>query len=386
MKKIFKLLNNNKIQLLLVVFSFFLIIISVTRALYLAQIFSFDFHYSTSKLVSEGVNHYRYTLNGYRDYGPNDKLMYAQNGLYAQGLILLLIPFTWLDWDSAKFLWSIFNVVLGIVTPIILCIKFRLTKIQTFSVVVIFLTSTVFRINISYGQQSIFCFFFILLPFLNNSKIYAFFSGISYFKYNLGYVLFIYFLSLKKLNTLFLSLLPCVIGWLFYSYITDTNIIKNLIEPVLVLSYWEAKGALPVTFLSILTKINVNNYIIILISILLSFFVIYKIRYLKNDLYKLSLICLTSLAFASHQLHDYILLLPMLVFSIKNIDHIISKVNLAFIFYFFFFLRILSFFFGFQPWEFPYGYFGYLNNFLTILILFFNLKYARLYSNFLNKF
>ena len=221
---------------------------------------------------------------------------------------------------------------------------------------------------------------------MNNSKIYAFFSGISYYKYNLGYVLFIYFLSLKKLNTLFLSLLPCVIGWLFYSYITDTNIIKNLIEPVLVLSYWEAKSALPVTFLSILKKINVNNYIIILISIFLSFFVIYKIRYLKNDLYKLSLICLTSLAFAAHQLHDYILLLPLLVFSIKNIDHVISKVNLAFIFYFFFFLRILSFFFGFQPWEFPYGYFGYLNSFLIILILFFNLKYARLYSNFLNKF
>ena len=383
MKKIFKLLNNNKIQLLLVVFSFFLIIISVTRALYLAQIFSFDFHYSTAKLVSEGVNHYRYILDGYRDYGPNDKLMYDQNGLYAHGLIILLIPFTWLDWDSAKFLWSIFNAVLGIFMPIVLCIKFRLTKIQTFSVVVIFLTSTVFRINISYGQQSIFCFFFILLPFLNNSKIYAFFSGISYFKYNIGYVLFIYFLSLKKLNKLLFSLLPCVIGWLFYSYITDTNIIKNLIEPVLVVSYWNSKGTLPVTFLSILTNLNVNNLIIILISILLSFFVIYKIRYLKNDLYKLSLICLTSLAFAAHQLHDYILLLPLLVFSIKNIDYIISKINIIFIIYFFFFLRILSFFFGFQPWDFPYGYFGYLNNFLIIMILILNLKYLKLNYNFL---
>jgi hypothetical protein len=385
MKKIFKLLNNNKIQLLLVVFSFFLIIISVTRALYLAQIFSFDFHYSTAKLVSEGVNHYRYILDGYRDYGPNDKLMYDQNGLYAHGLIILLIPFTWLDWDIAKFLWSIFNVVLGIFMPIVLCIKFRLTKIQTFSVVVIFLTSTVFRINISYGQQSIFCFFFILLPFFNNSKIYAFLSGISYFKYNIGYVLFIYFLSLKKLNKLLFSLFPCVIGWLFYSYITDTNIIKNLIEPVLVASYWSAKGTLPVTFLSVLTNLNVNNLIIILISILLSFFVIYKIRYLKNNLYKLSLICLTSLAFAAHQLHDYILLLPLLVFSIKNIDYIISKINIIFIIYFFFFLRILSFFFGFQPWEFPYGYFGYLNNFLIIMILILNLKYLKLNYNFLKR-
>jgi hypothetical protein len=77
------------------------------------------------------------------------------------------------------------------------------------------------------------------------------------------------------------------------------------------------------------------------------------------------------------------LLLPLLVFSIKNIDHVISKVNLAFIFYFFFFLRILSFFFGFQPWDFPYGYFGYLNNFLIIMILILNLKYLKLNYNFL---
>ena len=71
--------------------------------------------------------------------------------------------------------------------------------------------------------------------------------------------------------------------------------------------------------------------------------------------------------------------------SIKNIDNFQSKINLLFIFYFFFFLRILSIFFGFQPWEFPYGYFGYLNNFLTILILFLNLKYASLISFSLKK-
>ena len=112
-----------------------------------------------------------------------------------------------------------------------------------------------------------------------------------------------------------------------------------------------------------------------LLSIIISFIAIYKLRFRGNDLYKLSIICLVSLSFASHQLHDYILLLPLLILSIKNINNFYSKINLIFIFYFFFFLRILSFFFGFQPWEFPYGYFGYLNNFLTILILFFNLKY-----------
>ena len=101
---------------------------------------------------------------------------------------------------------------------------------------------------------------------------------------------------------------------------------------------------------------------------------IHKLHYHKNELLKLSIICLVSLSFASHQLHDYILLLPLLIFSLININFLISKINLLVIIYFFFFLRILSFFFGFQPWDFPYGNFGYLNNLLIILTLFLNIK------------
>jgi len=47
----------------------------------------------------------------------------------------------------------------------------------------------------------------------------------------------------------------------------------------------------------------------------------------------------------------------------------------VFIFYFFFFLRVLSYFFGYQPWDFPYGNFGYFNNFLTVAVLFANVKF-----------
>ena len=74
-----------------------------------------------------------------------------------------------------------------------------------------------------------------------------------------------------------------------------------------------------------------------------------------------------------HQIHDYVLLVPLLIFSIKNFDKNISKINIIFIFYFFYFLRIISFIYGTQPWEFPYGLFGYFNNFLTISILCINL-------------
>lgn len=375
MRLILKELTNNKFKFSIFIFLLFLIIISVARAFYLAQILSFDFHYSPAKLVSEGINHYRYTLDGYRDYGPNDRIMYDQNGVYAQGFFILLIPFTWLNWDSSKFLWSLVNICLAIIIPILLCKKFQLSLSKTFIVLSIFLTSTVFRIHISYGQQTLFCFFFLILPFFKNSNFTSILSGISYFKYNIGYVLFIYFLTLKKINKLLLSLIPCIIGWLSYSLITDTNIIKNLIEPIQTIFFYETKNKLPVTILSFLKEFEVPSMAVILLSIIISVIAIYKLRFRGNDLYKLSIICLVSLSFASHQLHDYILLLPLLILSIKNINNFYSKINLIFIFYFFFFLRILSFFFGFQPWEFPYGYFGYLNNFLTILILFFNLKY-----------
>ena len=128
------------------------------------------------------------------------------------------------------------------------------------------------------------------------------------------------------------------------------------------------------TIFSLLKEIGFNNYLVMVIPLALSFLVIYKLKVAKNDLFKLSIVCLVSLSFTAHQLHDYILLLPLLIFSLINFNLLASKINLLVIFYFFFFLRIVSFFFDFMPWDFPYGYFGYLNNSLTVFILFLNLK------------
>ena len=77
-----------------------------------------------------------------------------------------------------------------------------------------------------------------------------------------------------------------------------------------------------------------------------------------------------------HQLHDYVLLIPLLVYSLKNFQYLISFINLFLIFYFFYFLRILSFIFNYQPWEFPYGFLGYMNNFILILVFLINIIFV----------
>jgi len=369
------LVNKKKIKILFFIILIILASVSVIHSIKQSYKFSFDFHYSPAKLVSEGINHYQYVLNEKYGKGISDKILYSQDGLYGHGLFIILIPFTWLEWDSAKKLWAFLNIFFCICILFILKKKFKISKDVFILSSCIFLMSTPLRINIGYGQQTLITFLFFLLPFIFQNKISLLLGGLSYFKYNIGYVLFFYIVNLKSVNKVLISLIPCLIGWLIYSYLTNTPIIQSLFDPFLLLSYFfSLKNHLPVTIFSLLKDIGFNNYILFFLPLAMSFWVIYKINEVKNELLKLSIICLVSLSFASHQLHDYILLLPLLIFSLININFLISKINLLVILYFFFFLRILSFFFGFQPWDFPYGNFGYLNNFLIILTLFLNIK------------
>jgi len=369
------LVNKKKIKILFFIILIILASVSVIHSIKQSYKFSFDFHYSPAKLVSEGINHYQYVLNEKYGKGISDKILYSQDGLYGHGLFIILIPFTWLEWDSAKKLWAFLNIFFCICILFILKKKFKISKDVFILSSCIFLMSTPLRINIGYGQQTLITFLFFLLPFIFQNKISLLLGGLSYFKYNIGYVLFFYIVNLKSVNKVLISLIPCLIGWLIYSYLTNTPIIQSLFDPFLLLSYFfSLKNHLPVTIFSLLKDIGFNNYILFFLPLAMSFWVIYKINEVKNELLKLSIICLVSLSFASHQLHDYILLLPLLIFSLININFLISKINLLVILYFFFFLRILSFFFGFQPWDFPYGNFGYLNNSLIILTLFLNIK------------
>jgi hypothetical protein len=364
----------NKYKIYLFICLTFVSLISLAKAFYDAQFISFDFHFSPAKLLSEGINHYEYILDGYHDDGPNDKIMYDQNGVYAQGLFVLLLPFTYLGWEKAKLVWSIINIIFAILIPLVICKKFKISRIKFFFITSLFLISSVFRIHVGYGQQTLLTFFFLILPFLNNSKLSMILSGISYFKFNIGYVLFLFFIANKKIKNIFLSILPCTIGWFIYCYLTNTSLLTNLFQPIKLLLYWDEGKAFPVTIFSLLKTIkNFPDILVLIIPLLINFLVIMKIKDSNDNLYKLSILGLSALTFTPHQIHDYIILLPLLIYSIKNFNCIISKINLFFIFYFFYFLRVISFIYGVQPWEFPYGNFGYFNNCIAIIILIINL-------------
>ena len=122
--------------------------------------------------------------------------------------------------------------------------------------------------------------------------------------------------------------------------------------------------------------LRINTLLTLVLPIFINFYFILKIKKIDDDLKKLSLLCLSILCFTPHQLHDYVLLIPLLVYSLKNFQYLISFINLFLIFYFFYFLRILSFIFNYQPWEFPYGFLGYMNNFILILVFLINIIFV----------
>lgn len=367
-------LNSKKI--FLIIFFSIVSLISIYKGFSDAQKISFDFHYTPTQLVSQGINHYQYILDNKHDGSLDDKIKYAQNGNYAQGLFILLLPFTLLDWDNAKFLWSVINILIAITIPIILSKKFHLNNFQTFIVSSLFLSSTIFRIHIGYGQQTLLMFIFFILPFVKMSNLNILLSGIALFKYNIGYGLFLYLISLRKLKLILLSLVPLIIGWLIYCFVTNTNLITNIFEPLRVILYWNSSEShFPVTIFSLLQYLNLSSLIILILPVLLNFYLILKLRILKDQLQILSLLCLSILAFTPHQLHDYILLIPLLIYSIKNFNLIYSKINIIFILYIFYFLRIISLITNLQPWDFPYGFVGYINNSITMIILLMNIYY-----------
>ena len=67
---------------------------------------SMDFQWHPSKLFWEGINHYKYFLEG-------GKMFMAQGGQYGHALQIILYPFTLVEWHTAKASWVVINVLLS---------------------------------------------------------------------------------------------------------------------------------------------------------------------------------------------------------------------------------------------------------------------------------
>ena len=300
---------------------------------------SMDFQWHPSKLFWEGINHYKYFLEG-------GKMFMAQGGQYGHALQIILYPFTLVEWQIAKAFWVVINVLLSFLIPFLICRSFKIKSQKTFFIILIFITCYPTRMTINYGQQSLFILFFLMLPFIYTNKYSYFLSGLSYVKYSTGYIIFFYYFIEKKFKLLILALFPCFIGWFIYFKFTDSDPLLNFFEPfqwILFHNYQKTADLYSLLNMHLFKTNNlINKFFIIFIVVNINLLFLFKIKKIENKLIKMSLIFLLPLIFMPHSNYDYVLLLPLLILGVSNLNLIINRFNFYFVLYYFYLNRLIK--------------------------------------------
>ena len=329
--------NKNKILYLLIVITIFSFVNTFNKGL----INGCDFQWQPSLLLWEGINHYKkFMAQG----GRGDFL--CQNGEYAHLLHVIFYPFTFFKWETARMLWLLVNVFFVFSIPILISKSLKLSKYKSILLLLIFITCYPTRMSLNYGQQSLLVLFFMLLPFIFNNKLSGFLAGLSYVKYSTGYIIFLNFLASKQYKYFVLSLIPYLFGWLIYFFYTNSDPMINFFEPLMLIlqkGYIKDADVYSITkiYFAFLHTSNIK-YLVILAIFAINYFILIKINKFNDMHFKMSLILICPLIFFPHSNYDYILLFPLLCYSISNTGYLVNKLNIYFIIYVFYFNRIIN--------------------------------------------
>jgi hypothetical protein len=334
MKKIIK--NNKKVLLFIfIIISLFSLFNTIKKGLKNGS----DFQWYPSKLFWEGINHYRYIIDG-------GKVFLSQGGEYGHLLQIIFYPFILVEWNTARLFWLIINVFLAFLIPYIICRSFKIHTNKILLIILIFITCYPTRMTINYGQQSLFVLFFLILPFLKSKNYSYFLSGFSYVKYSTGYIIFLNYLVEKKFKNLIFATLPIFLGWTFYFAYTKSNPIQNFFDPfelILKKNYFQSADLYSLLNIYLFGTNNIlNKFFIIFTVVIFNLFFLLKIKKIQDNLVKMSLIFILPLIFMPHSNYDYVLLLPLLILAISNFNLNISKFNFYFVIYYFYFNRIVK--------------------------------------------
>ena len=381
----------NKLNKKFIILFFILIIIfsliSISHALRIANTGALgggiDFQFSPSVLFIDKINPYEYFLEGNKD----NKIMYAQWPSYAHLTYILFAPFTFLDWENARFLWSVINLFIAFFCVVLLSNQKKLSGIKIILACLLFSCSSPFRNCIGTGNQAFLILFVFLSFFVASQNKKNFFLGVSFIKYTFSPVLVFFIYFKNGFKGLFFCSLSCVFGWFIFSYYLDQNIFETLIQPLNVafVAFTQDHARS-----DIFTIIGYFNYfsnsiyfdlaralIVIFFSILIS----KDILKINGNFNHLNLILISSLFLFPHLMYDFIVLLPAFINSLSNIRFLSAKLSLLIILYFWIGIRFIDYILYFVQNEnlilspiSTISQFQVVMNFLLLLILYYQNK------------
>jgi hypothetical protein len=156
-------------------------------------------------------------------------------------MLLMLTPFSYFSWETAKWLFLMINLVLTLATAWLALrhIPFagvRLTPLEEFFILLVYFDFSATRIAIENGQTTLFVFLLMMVSLIFSKRawyISGIALGLALSKYSLSIPIFLFFIYKREIRILLMAIIIQMIGILGVAEISRGTPAKIIVENIM---------------------------------------------------------------------------------------------------------------------------------------------------------
>lgn len=252
-------------------------------------------------------------------------------------MLLLLTPFSFFSWVTAKWMFLILNLILMLLTGwlVLRRIPFegvKLSRVDEALIFLVYFDLSATRIAIENGQTTLIVFFLMLVALLyvgRSWKIAGSALGIALSKYSLSLPLFLFFIYKKNFRILLLAMAVQALGLLGLSAVTRSSPVTIIQENIrMLIQLFDQPGI----HLARFVEIFIQNRILIEIPVLIMTFLVFMLTFMWShastskqsiseeilDFHVLTVLFTWTMLVAYHRLYDSLILVFFIILFFKG--------------------------------------------------------------------
>jgi hypothetical protein len=285
-----------------------------------------DLQWSPVSLLSTGVNPYKVAMEG----NPNKALIFYQVPPYLHILYIVMLPLAFLTFRSAAACWAVAGIGASFLTVFMIGDRFKLGRLQSVVLLLVFLCGTPFRNALGNGQTSLVLLLFLVISWNQRDKAR---SGvplaIASAKYSFVPALWLWLIMERKFGALVICFATLAFGWLAFSALAHSSPAETFLQPFEVARKYSLDGGIG----DIMTATRLfgldlpgvggvgSSYLAAIVVSVIAVFVLWNRSSVLEEQRIFAALCTVSLLAFRHLGYDYVLLAPAMAigFSIQGI-------------------------------------------------------------------
>lgn len=254
-------------------------------------------------------------------------------------MLLMLTPFSYFSWDTAKWLFLLINLVLMLATGWLALrhIPFagiKLPPLQELLIFLVYFDLSATRIAVENGQTTLLVFLMMMLSLIFSKRAWYLSGialGLALSKYSLSIPIFLFFMYKKNIKVLLMAIIVQTVGVLGLAEISGGTPTKVILENILLfLRLFDQPGV----HLSRWFEFISNNHFLTLIpSLVMTFLVFIPILFWVRrrpphtreqeevlDFHILTILFIWTILVAYHRLYDTLILIFFVILIFKGLS------------------------------------------------------------------